>query len=1206
MISSLSISSKDKKIDLYNVDNYTDDELYHLLDLTNPSDKVLEAKLLFMINKYRYIQNEKGKQFTQFFTDIFHRFFPDSDSETESDIESDNDLYTSEPKEGFITQKDYITALEKMTKDENKERNRFVSGNTIVTSNTIVNGNTIVGNIYGNVAGNIQTYQNPANADPANRGILEDIAPPEQRNKVVAKSFEINSNVDVVTQVDYKKDNLNPILKQTIKRVINIDSSKRDRSKFASSTSFSFNLSEPLRDVLSLKLYSIHLPYTWYTVNKNFGGNFFYIKGNSPGIDLGYADYKIEIKSANYTNIGLVDEINTKITALKNTYTDISFGNTILSYDPDTVKTTITIDITYIFNEVNYGFQFSKWTTPNNENTRYNTSVAAYLGFNYISYDIGSIYSYPILPLDTAAIQTTESSNTIYDLSSTNCKVYLLEVNLTDISINDTTFTENGNFISTIDSYIQNPVNANNIIHTFDLSTKLSFGKYSRTVLQDTFSTLLASYNTSTIERINITNQDIIGNTKSYYKIHINVYNLKNIPNLKYLLVFPPESTQTQPNPTPQNPFIWVGNGNSCFCFKKRVHVLSDLIAETESLQSNYILSKGPYIDLICITDKYKNNSVNNYRINIPATPVDTTYTFNQYISAINNAITSSSKPAIINAATSGAYSNSQTDNKLKIQLDIVKGFYTSNYLIYFSDKFKELFNLIQPTGGDIPSDGKFTSIINFRSNFDISTNIPLFTIFPKTTTNDGNEGTDPFVVKTALIEGQTVFSGGREQMKDYISNSITNFIDPITETSPLSGSSFDIKVNTANGGIFNVELNISVSVILTENNYQIILQDPNAGYIDDNTNNNTNWNNTNTWKKDLKFSDQSYNLFDYPSGNSGYSVVTAAGVVSGYELTLPTEETIKFSADKPGVYSPDNSNSIILTVPAGTYTRSQLLSGLNTQLTQNQKTRGSAFFLTTDTTNPTNIRQYVNLRININKIYTTDDFKLVFYDPFSFVNCFQNADIKTGAQNATWDATIGWILGFRENTEYNLKDIASIGLTNKKSLTGDSQTSVYIYNYFLLVIDDFTQNLINDGLVSINIGENAPSITTARRRSVLYTCDPVTKQLIYNPIPSETQKQIYARSQENLANIIQEQKYLSRPYIKNIFGIIPVKLAGLTGGSVYTEFGGTLQNQERTYFGPVNIFKMKIQLINDRGEIVDLNTSDWSFSLICEQLYRQ
>jgi hypothetical protein len=66
------------------------------------------------------------------------------------------------------------------------------------------------------------------------------------------------------------------------------------------------------------------------------------------------------------------------------------------------------------------------------------------------------------------------------------------------------------------------------------------------------------------------------------------------------------------------------------------------------------------------------------------------------------------------------------------------------------------------------------------------------------------------------------------------------------------------------------------------------------------------------------------------------------------------------------------------------------------------------------------------------------------------------------------------------------------------------------------------------------------------------------------------------------------------------------LKVSTQNNNTDYIEFGGTLQNQERLYFGPVNIRRMSIQLLNDRGETVDLNGSNWSFSFVCEQLYQQ
>jgi hypothetical protein len=84
------------------------------------------------------------------------------------------------------------------------------------------------------------------------------------------------------------------------------------------------------------------------------------------------------------------------------------------------------------------------------------------------------------------------------------------------------------------------------------------------------------------------------------------------------------------------------------------------------------------------------------------------------------------------------------------------------------------------------------------------------------------------------------------------------------------------------------------------------------------------------------------------------------------------------------------------------------------------------------------------------------------------------------------------------------------------------------------------------------------------------------------------------------------DKYYSNGPFAKDVFAIIPLKIAGQQQNTPYVDFSGTLQNQERMYFGPVNIHRMTVKLKNDRGELVDLNNANWSFSLICEQLYQQ
>ena len=111
------------------------------------------------------------------------------------------------------------------------------------------------------------------------------------------------------------------------------------------------------------------------------------------------------------------------------------------------------------------------------------------------------------------------------------------------------------------------------------------------------------------------------------------------------------------------------------------------------------------------------------------------------------------------------------------------------------------------------------------------------------------------------------------------------------------------------------------------------------------------------------------------------------------------------------------------------------------------------------------------------------------------------------------------------------------------------------------------------------------------------------------------TQNEIYA-AQEILnsqstsvatnALSVRSQYYSNGPFNKNVFALVTLKLGGLPNNSIFVEYGGTLQNQQRNYFGPVNINRMTVKLINDRGSLVDLNGANWSFSFICEQLYQQ
>ena len=79
---------------------------------------------------------------------------------------------------------------------------------------------------------------------------------------------------------------------------------------------------------------------------------------------------------------------------------------------------------------------------------------------------------------------------------------------------------------------------------------------------------------------------------------------------------------------------------------------------------------------------------------------------------------------------------------------------------------------------------------------------------------------------------------------------------------------------------------------------------------------------------------------------------------------------------------------------------------------------------------------------------------------------------------------------------------------------------------------------------------------------------------------------------------------YSDPPYVKDMFALIPLKISSLSQGDVFVENGGTLQDNNRKYFGPVNITKLRIQLLNDHGDVIGMNGSNWSFSFAFDYLY--
>ena len=72
-----------------------------------------------------------------------------------------------------------------------------------------------------------------------------------------------------------------------------------------------------------------------------------------------------------------------------------------------------------------------------------------------------------------------------------------------------------------------------------------------------------------------------------------------------------------------------------------------------------------------------------------------------------------------------------------------------------------------------------------------------------------------------------------------------------------------------------------------------------------------------------------------------------------------------------------------------------------------------------------------------------------------------------------------------------------------------------------------------------------------------------------------------------------------------DLFAVILLNVNKNKIGEYLTEDGSSLQINKRNYFGPVNITRLKIKLMDDRGNTVNLNGLDFNFTLIAETLYQ-
>jgi len=240
-----------------------------------------------------------------------------------------------------------------------------------------------------------------------------------------------------------------------------------------------------------------------------------------------------------------------------------------------------------------------------------------------------------------------------------------------------------------------------------------------------------------------------------------------------------------------------------------------------------------------------------------------------------------------------------------------------------------------------------------------------------------------------------------------------------------------------------------------------------------------------------------------------------------------------------------------------------------------------------------------------LDRMFRAQDYKVVFFD-----NTFSSCNIgATSIQNTTYDSTVGYILGYRDKTEYNLASVIDSALPYEKQFVSKQQLNVNLYNEFSVVLDDYNNNRLPSAIVSGEPPSTDFAVPSYANRAAS-KCDENGDLLLSlkgvngNTLTVKQLSAIYSNIETSQAKKSDIFKASQKVNAKDVFAIIPLNVSGLTAGELFVKEGITLQEQERSYFGPVDIQRISVKLLTDKGNLVNLNQSEWSFSFVCEQLH--
>lgn len=289
----------------YNVSQYSENELYNILDVNNPTDRELEAKILQFINKYEESDHPQAKTMKTFFEDIYDHFFSEEEDQE---------------KEGMVNMSD---------------------------------------------------------------------------DNSTTKNTQLTKTNNTTTIDEYMPSELNPFIKETIKRMVFIDSQYRDYDNFFASSDFKFDLTETIHRAVSMKLHSFSIPYCWYNISNMYNTNYFLFEGNME--EIKDVRIPVQIKAGIYDETKLLNVLNEALANIN--VNGFSIGSSQIIYSTVELKIKFILNFTYTRDGTTYNakdFKVVFYKSINGENPTFNfdhaqrnTTLGWIMGFhNFTEYGL--------------------------------------------------------------------------------------------------------------------------------------------------------------------------------------------------------------------------------------------------------------------------------------------------------------------------------------------------------------------------------------------------------------------------------------------------------------------------------------------------------------------------------------------------------------------------------------------------------------------------------------------------------------------------------------------------------------------------------------------------------------------------------------------------------------------------------------------------